>query len=633
MSQYNKQNNYNNIDLVLPFINYWDYELTPNQYIPNYLYSSNIVNDNLIFNFDFNSSDTILNINDGIVRYIETPTFSSKQYTSGFTLNDVGLTSINFGGDLDVTNIVVGVNSPDYPVLGQYTSSTISFTGETLNFISGNTNLKLWLSFPNGTTNFDYPVKLSNDFSGDYINFGGGFFNGFYKLYGYPYQLIQKRFNRGWTTQLNLNTYYSADLFDEYYKLRVNDVFTGNTGFFLYFGVRQENKFYDSFTGITSQAFNTFLSGISTNFIHATSDNLRTTTGISLDPYKEIMENNVIQNNMLIPGYGTCGCGSSCSNCNQYYDWSYNPVIWSGITDNVLGFRLTPDFRLGYRRIITNTYCVLTSFTETNRCGELITSSGYTEITTPKIIEEYSPTPIFTGYTCSECDPGILSTWINLTIKWERDYPYNTDCELEYGKYKNGTLKTYINGRPFWNVTGFTEFIPYELPTDPSKQEGVPFTISLGGGSIGLLESQVSSYKETNIIWDNVNSTWDNFDVDWDDDNYEDFNPYSLYIGKYSGGTNNNLWIQNYFAGSYMGGISSFKMYETPLSIGEIRHNYLVEKCRYKFKGNFGGRVIVLPDYKCETLPCLPTYVSNDIIVNPNNNDYLSINNDDYLTI
>lgn len=90
----------------------------------------------------------------------------------------------------------------------------------------------------------------------------------------------------------------------------------------------------------------------------------------------------------------------------------------------------------------------------------------------------------------------------------------------------------------------------------------------------------------------------------WNSSNYKDFIPYDLFLGKYTGGTNSELLIQNYFAGTYLGGISSFKMYEKPLDIGEIRHNYNIDKCRYNFKGNFGGRLLVLPNYNCNTLSC-----------------------------
>lgn len=601
---YNRQSNFNNLDLTLPFIDYWDYELTPNQYYPDYLYSTDISLDGLIFNFDFNSNETIIHSVGDVIQYVETPTYSTKQYTSGFTLTDIGLTSINIGNQVDDKNIIIGQNPITSPVLGEFSSTTLSFTGETLTFISGDTNFKLWRVFPYGTKNYIFPLQLTSDTTGNYIDFGGGYFNGFYKLYGYPYQIIQKRFNQGWTVQLNLKTVYNSNLFSNLTGLTLNDTFTGNTGFFLYFGVRQENKFYDSFNGITSDAFNTILTGLSLTFSNITSQELTTTNGVSLDPYLEVQDKNLIQNNMLIPGYGTCGCGNGCSSCDRYYNWGYTPIIWSGVTDNVLGFRVTPDFRLGYRRITTNTYCILSAYTGTNRCGEIIITTGYTEITTPMIVEDYSPIPMFTGYTCGDCNPLELSKWINLTIKWERDYPYNTECELEYGKYKNGTLKTYINGRPYWSVTGFTEFIPYELPTDPSKQEGVPFTISLGGGSAGLFQSQVSLYKETPLIWNNIQINWGDLMSLWNDANFKEFNPYDLFLGKYSGGTNEELLIQTYFAGTYLGGISSFKMYEKPLDIGEIRHNFNIEKCRYNFKGNFGGRVLNYPDYNCNSIKC-----------------------------
>jgi hypothetical protein len=83
-------------------------------------------------------------------------------------------------------------------------------------------------------------------------------------------------------------------------------------------------------------------------------------------------------------------------------------------------------------------------------------------------------------------------------------------------------------------------------------------------------------------------------------------------------------------------------MYEKPLDIGEIRHNYNLEKCRYNFKGNFGGRLIVLPEYGCEVLPCIPQFFDDALIVdnfsgynvdtqkdNPNTN----IDDEEYLIV
>lgn len=587
---YNRAPNFNNLDLVLPFMDYWDYELNSDPNIPEYIYSNTIIDNGLIFNFDFNSQNTSVKITDGLIQYVETPTFSSKQYASGFTLTDIGLNSINISSGTDGDIIGIGQNPEDYPVLGEYTSTTLSYTGETLTFVSGDTNLKLWRVFPYGTRDYDFPLQSSTDSSGNFIEFGGGYFNGFYKLFGYPHQLIQKRFNKGWTFQLNVNTRPKPELFTSFTGITLNDTFTGNTGFILYLGVRQENKFWDSFTGITSNP-----SGVSISLL---SSEIGTSTGVSLDPYEEVKNNSKITNNMLAPGNLDPTIDSGL-----YYNWGYNPVIWSGITDNVLGFRITPDFRLGYRKITTKTTYIYTSTTESNMISGVMLS-GCTTIVEPIIVEEYAPTPMFQGYICGECDPNTLSTWVNLTIKWERDFEYTTDCELEYGKHKSGKLSTYVNGRPYWSITGFTEFIPYELPTDPTKQEGVPFTISLGGGSSGLFQSQISTLKETPMVWENMNIDWDSLVEFWNSNNYKQITKQDLFLGKYQGGIDPTLLIQQYFAGTYLGGISSFKMYEKPLNISEIRHNYNSEKCRYNFKGNFGGRLIILPKNECEVLNC-----------------------------
>lgn len=96
-------------------------------------------------------------------------------------------------------------------------------------------------------------------------------------------------------------------------------------------------------------------------------------------------------------------------------------------------------------------------------------------------------------------------------------------------------------------VNGNLKFISRELemldlrPLDESsdKQEGVPFTISLGGGTNGLSES----------IWLDV------------------YKPFE-YI----------LPIEQYFSGSFIGDIKSFKIYEGNLELNQIKNNFLHEQ-------------------------------------------------------
>ena len=71
-----------------------------------------------------------------------------------------------------------------------------------------------------------------------------------------------------------------------------------------------------------------------------------------------------------------------------------------------------------------------------------------------------------------------LRSYIELNRKWFED------------RIKRlGVLKIYVNGYLFMEIADFEEIIPHELNTEKEKQLGVPFNISIGGGTQGLRES------------------------------------------------------------------------------------------------------------------------------------------------
>ena len=82
------------------------------------------------------------------------------------------------------------------------------------------------------------------------------------------------------------------------------------------------------------------------------------------------------------------------------------------------------------------------------------------------------------------------------------------------------------------------EFDFHELDDTFDKQEGVPFNISLGGGSQGLMES----------IWTNRKQMF-------------------KYI----------LPIEENFAGTFMGDIRSFKFYTCKMESAQIKNNFIYE--------------------------------------------------------
>jgi hypothetical protein len=79
---------------------------------------------------------------------------------------------------------------------------------------------------------------------GVYHELYGGFYQGFYKLFGYDYEIFPSRVNKGWSVELLLK----PRLVDEYTpppgKITLNELYPNNKDMFFYFGTRAENKFY-----------------------------------------------------------------------------------------------------------------------------------------------------------------------------------------------------------------------------------------------------------------------------------------------------------------------------------------------------------------------------------------------------
>jgi hypothetical protein len=63
------------------------------------------------------------------------------------------------------------------------------------------------------------------------------------------------------------------------------------------------------------------------------------------------------------------------------------------------------------------------------------------------------------------------------------------DLWLEERKYRLGTLKIFVNGKLLMVCEDFEEIIPRPLNTYKERQVGVPFNISIGGGTQGLKDN------------------------------------------------------------------------------------------------------------------------------------------------
>ena len=188
--------------------------------------------------------------------------------------------------------------------------------------------------------------------------------------------------------------------------------------------------------------------------------------------------------------------GYTVSNIDELRDQSaneYNP--YDDIYNNALAFRITDNGEIGYRMLTID-------------CEK----------------EGRDKTSIIEGYSFENVIPNCEWATVNVRISFI------------FGKMK---LMFYVNGKlvyiskelPMLNLKALNEIY--------DKQEGVPYNISLGGGTQGLAETIQYNYM---------------------------LNPTRVYP------------LEKNFAGTFIGYISSFKIYNCFMEQMIIEHNYNYEK-------------------------------------------------------
>lgn len=157
--------------------------------------------------------------------FYSTKTWSAAT-SEGVDLEDIGLTGVD-NGFIHFRKDMIS----NEEFLKLYLNSKYSIeSGDTrlfLNPITGNTQM------------FSYPMYLV-DGSDKYIAYKGGFYQGFFKLDGFGYQVLPEHFNQDITFHFEIRprSDYKADLDS------VNHLHPENEGIFFYLGTRAENKFW-----------------------------------------------------------------------------------------------------------------------------------------------------------------------------------------------------------------------------------------------------------------------------------------------------------------------------------------------------------------------------------------------------
>jgi hypothetical protein len=146
-------------------------------------------------------------------------------------------------------------------------------------------------------------------------------------------------------------------------------------------------------------------------------------------------------------------------------DTQIQPENIDNIDNNLICFGIDENKKLFYKRILD---------------GGLKTNTSPHEITE-------------TGFTL-------------ISIVYEPDYQIE-DKDLLCHEIRNGNLYFYVNGRLVWDVKDVPEPIFNSIENKPTKQIGVPYTISWGGGSFGLKHSHHYDTL-TRFLYENENTPY-----------------------------------------------------------------------------------------------------------------------------
>jgi len=227
-----KNFNFNKLDLKLSNSDYWDFYLATDEYnncgggsdngCPSVWY-------------DFNDIRTYANS-----AYTATSIYSLVTWTgatnTGYTFNTIGLTGIDNG--------LITFQKTTGDTSNQALLSAI--TGTTLVIPSGDTRMQM--TRVTGTTgNYIYPIDIiTGETAGTYSNLCGGFYQGYYKLDGYSYEVLPTRVNQSWSAEFWLKP---QNLCSSFTGTTLNDDNPNNKGFFFYMGTRAENKYWNIWDG------------------------------------------------------------------------------------------------------------------------------------------------------------------------------------------------------------------------------------------------------------------------------------------------------------------------------------------------------------------------------------------------
>lgn len=460
--------------------------------------------------------------------------------TSNSILKNIGYTGVDNGF---ITYEKDKIGNDEFLDLYTNSSFDLSTHGDKffVNEVNGNTGM------------YVYPIEINEE----YTAFKGGFYQGFFKINGDKYQTLPNRIKNEW----NFNITLRKKNYETQYNI-VNKRHEDNKGIFLYIGTRSENKFFE---------------------MYKTDDKLSDLISCSSDGYSldyDIDTNHVIecQYSSITDNLNACNNGYFMPDDYLKEQFSLKDINLTDSKGNKIGekgfYEIETDNKFiifnnttsGFNKNTWNEYTkfVLTGkkdYPNINYFPYLNnTSNGFVKDNIEQILDEHSYSyDVFkdieynalgfkinddgsVGYRYliednniieEKTKPGIVlnDEWYNIHVKLVNK---NKNTDICNENYKQAKMQIFIY------VNGHLKLISKELPElnlkplndTQERQEGIPFNISIGGGTQGLSER---------ILLDYYNIT------------------------KYT------LPLESHFCGSFIGDIKTFKFSDCYIDLNTIR--------------------------------------------------------------
>jgi hypothetical protein len=576
------------------------------------------------FKFDFNSTGTTLCQfgvcsfdNDVIVseNYWNPENIDPNFCPKVTDLCDVGLTGIDNGLVKHISGETIQITT------GLYTNNTDKYSRYKydrrmkLHPITGftTTENRLW---NDNSYNYNLSYETNGGDVGYFARLNGGFFQGFYKIPGYDYQVFPQRMPLGWTAEFMLRYRWTGDT-----SVGLNNRYPDNKGTFFYMGSRAENKFYHYADGEPKQ--DTGYTRVTSGLTCMETCGCASSSNTSSDCLKVYQISGGTSKN--------CACGCNCD-CDVTVQYPEKDPLYDGVS-NGLSIRLSGDN--GNPRVCIKTYTITGGCETSGTCLTGLTYTTGTSVTewcsTRGIFDECKNTPYINVEhwvqidavfqrnqwldTCDLYEKGGLGLLVNTIFTatpannsvslieppLTHELPYDpatteivtfNDNWTEDKKYRLGTLKIFVNGKLFMVAENFEEIIPRLLDVQKEKQIGVGYNISIGGGTQGLKDNLTFSGGCPETI----------SEITYQQDP-ECLTTHDLDNTIYSGLTT-HIKLEEYFGGSLIGDVSAFRMYTEPLNASQVKHNFRILKNRYTLLNpECPDCSIIIPNSDLEYLP------------------------------